>query len=91
MIFEGWWFDVFNWLFKINNFFEFIGWVCFVLCESVCVLGINEVFVGIKFIECVIIDKGFEMGWMIFNFLEYWIGKCVVVIGFGFVGLVVVD
>lgn len=90
-VFQNQWQDVFNCFFMINNFFEFIGCVCFVFCEGVCVFGINEDFVGIKFIECVIIDRGFEKGWMVFNFFEVCIGKKVVIIGFGFVGFVVVD
>ena len=53
-----------NRLLMTNNFPEFTGRVCPAPCEGACVLGINEDPVGIKSIECAIIDKGFEMGWM---------------------------
>ena len=36
---------------------EFTGRICPAPCEGACVLGINEAPVGIKSIECAIIDK----------------------------------
>lgn len=47
-----------------NNFPEFTGRVCPAPCEGACVLGINELPVSIKSIECAIIDKAFEEGWI---------------------------
>lgn len=76
---------------EINNFLEFIGCVCFVFCEGVCVLGIIENLVFIKIMECIIIDKGFENGWMVLRLFLKRIGKKVVIVGSGFVGFVVVD
>ena len=52
-------------LHKTNNFPEFTGRVCPAPCEGSCVLGINEPPVTIKTIECAIIDKGFEEGWVV--------------------------
>ena len=52
-------------LHKTNNFPEFTGRVCPAPCEGSCVLGINEPPVTIKNIECAIIDKGFEEGWIV--------------------------
>lgn len=60
----GCWCDVIEWLYVINNFFDFIGWLCLVLCELVCVLGINQDLVMIKQIELEIIDKVFDEGWV---------------------------
>lgn len=54
-------------------------------------LGINEAPVGIKSIECAIIDKGFEMGWMTPNPPEHRTGKRVAVIGSGPAGLAAAD
>src|SRR3989442_7445183 len=48
-----------------NNFPEFTGRVCPAPCEGSCVLGINEDPVTIKSIECAIIDKAFEEGWVV--------------------------
>ncbi|KIR26135.1 glutamate synthase (NADPH/NADH) [Cryptococcus deuterogattii LA55] len=91
MIFEGRWHDALNRLLKTNNFPEFTGRVCPAPCESACVLGINEAPVGIKSIECAIIDKGFEMGWMTPNPPEHRTGKRVAIIGSGPAGLAAAD
>merc|ERR1712093_643991 len=64
LVFKGQWQDAFYRLMKTNNFPEFTGRVCPAPCEGACVLGINEAPVGIKSIECAIIDKAFEEGWM---------------------------
>lgn len=57
LVFKGQWRDALNRLLLTNNFPEFTGRVCPAPCEGACVLGINETPVGIKSIECAIIDK----------------------------------
>lgn len=57
LVFKGQWRDALNRLLLTNNFPEFTGRVCPAPCEGACVLGINEHPVGIKSIECAIIDK----------------------------------
>lgn len=57
LVFKGQWQDALNRLLLTNNFPEFTGRVCPAPCEGACVLGINEQPVGIKSIECAIIDK----------------------------------
>ncbi len=57
LVFKGQWRDALNRLLMTNNFPEFTGRVCPAPCEGACVLGINEEPVGIKSIECAIIDK----------------------------------
>ena len=57
LVFKGQWQDALNRLLMTNNFPEFTGRVCPAPCEGACVLGINEQPVGIKSIECAIIDK----------------------------------
>jgi len=59
LVFKGQWQDALNRLLMTNNFPEFTGRVCPAPCEGACVLGINEQPVGIKSIECAIIDKVF--------------------------------
>lgn len=74
-----------------NNFPEFTGRVCPAPCEGACVLGINEDPVGIKSVECAIIDRGFEMGWMVPNPPKFRSGKKVAIVGSGPAGLAAAD
>ncbi|KAK8086946.1 glutamate synthase [Apiospora phragmitis] len=69
----------------------FTGRVCPAPCEGACVLGINEDPVGIKSIECAIIDRGFEMGWMVPKPPEVRTGKNVAIVGSGPAGLACAD
>jgi len=91
LVFKGQWFDALNRLLLTNNFPEFTGRVCPAPCEGACVLGINEQPVGIKSIECAIIDKGFEMGWIQPNPPTFRTGKKIAVIGSGPAGLACAD
>lgn len=91
LVFQNQWKDALNRLLMTNNFPEFTGRVCPAPCEGACVLGINEDPVGIKSIECAIIDRGFEMGWMIPNPPKVRTGKTVAVIGSGPAGLAAAD
>jgi len=47
-----------------RQFPEFTGRVCPAPCEGSCVLGINAPPVTIKSIECAIIDRGWDEGWV---------------------------
>lgn len=85
------WQDALNRLLMTNNFPEFTGRVCPAPCEGACVLGINEDPVGIKSIECAIIDRGFEMGWMVPKPPQTRSGKTVAIIGSGPAGLAAAD
>ncbi|KAH8829512.1 hypothetical protein DL96DRAFT_1598411 [Flagelloscypha sp. PMI_526] len=91
LVFKGQWQDALNRLLLTNNFPEFTGRVCPAPCEGACVLGINEQPVGIKSIECAIIDKGFEMGWMDPQPPAFRTGKRVAIIGSGPAGLACAD
>jgi glutamate synthase (NADPH/NADH) small chain len=74
-------------LHSTNNFPEFTGRICPAPCESACVLGINEDAVGIKSIERLIIDKGWENGWVIPQPAAFKTGKKIAVVGSGPAGL----
>lgn len=91
LVFLNQWQDALNRLLMTNNFPEFTGRVCPAPCEGACVLGINEDPVGIKSIECAIIDRGFEMGWMVPNPPKTRTGKTIAIIGSGPAGLAAAD
>ncbi|MDA0687309.1 MAG: glutamate synthase subunit beta, partial [Proteobacteria bacterium] len=81
------WKEALDRLHKTNNFPEFTGRVCPAPCEGACVLGIHEPPVAIKNIECAIIDKGFENGWVVAKPPSIRTGKKVAVVGSGPAGL----
>ncbi len=87
LIYRGRWREALDRLHKTNNFPEFTGRVCPAPCEGSCVLGINEPPVTIKNIECTIVDKGFEEGWVLANPPATRTGKKVAVVGSGPSGL----
>ena len=87
LVYKGLWKEALERLHKTNNFPEFTGRICPAPCEGSCVLGINETPVTIKTIECTIIDKGFEEGWVVPEIPETRTGKKVAVVGSGPAGL----
>ncbi|TDL27308.1 NADPH-dependent glutamate synthase [Rickenella mellea] len=91
LVFKNQWQDALNRLLLTNNFPEFTGRVCPAPCEGACVLGINEQPVGIKSIECAIIDKGFEKGWMDPKPPQHRTGRKIAIIGSGPAGLACAD
>ena len=87
MVYRGLWQEALERLHKTNNFPEFTGRVCPAPCEGACVLGINAPPVTIKSVECAIVDKGFEMGWIVPEPPDKRTGKKVAVVGTGPAGL----
>lgn len=87
LVYRGLWREALNRLHKTNNFPEFTGRICPAPCEAACVLSINEPPVTIKSIECSIIDKGFEEGWVVPEPPAKRTGKKVAVVGSGPAGL----
>ena len=65
LVYRGDWKQALETLHSTNNFPEFTGRVCPAPCEAACTLNINNDPVGIKSIEHAIIDKGWEMGWVV--------------------------
>lgn len=74
-------------LHSTNNFPEFTGRVCPALCEAACTLNIPDTPVTIKNIECAIVDRGWEEGWIKPQPPEHKTGKRVAVVGSGPSGL----
>ena len=91
LVYRGLWREALDRLHKTNNFPEFTGRVCPAPCEGSCVLGIIEPPVTIKSIECAIVDKGWEEGWITPNPPATRSGKTVAVIGSGPAGLACAD
>ena len=87
LVYRDLWREALERLLKTNNFPEFTGRVCPAPCEGSCVLAISEPAVTIKSIECAIIDKGFEMGWIVPEPPDERTGKKVAVVGSGPAGL----
>ncbi len=91
LVYRGRWKEAYHRLARTNNFPEFTGRICPAPCESACVLGINEPAVTIKSIECAIIDKAFENGWVVPSPPLQRTGKKVAVVGSGPAGLAAAD
>src|SRR5581483_3735925 len=87
LVYRGLWKEALGRLHKTNNFPEFTGRVCPAPCEGSCVLGMSELPVTIKNIECTIIDKGFDEGWVKPEPPEKRTGKKVAIVGSGPAGL----
>ncbi len=87
LIYCGLWQEALERLHRTNNFPEFTGRVCPAPCEGSCTLGINKPPVTIKNIECSIIDKGWDNGWVAAEPPAVRTGKKVAVVGSGPAGL----
>jgi glutamate synthase (NADPH/NADH) small chain len=87
LVYRGQWQEALSRLQKTNNFPEFTGRVCPAPCEGSCVLGISEPAVTIKSIECAIIDKAFDEGWIVPTPPAKRTGKKVAIVGSGPAGL----
>lgn len=87
LVYDGQWEKALINLHSTNNFPEFTGRICPAPCEASCVLNINDDAVAIKTIECAIIDKGFENGWVKPEVPEAKTGKRVAVVGSGPAGM----
>ncbi|XP_058095946.1 glutamate synthase 1 [NADH], chloroplastic-like [Magnolia sinica] len=91
LVYQNRWREALDQLLETNNFPEFTGRVCPAPCEGSCVLGIIENPVSIKNIECAIIDKAFEEGWMVPRPPPKRTGKRVAIVGSGPAGLAAAD
>jgi glutamate synthase (NADPH/NADH) small chain len=74
-------------LHSTNNFPEFTGRVCPAPCEAACTLNLDDNPVTIKTIECQIVDRGWEEGWIVPVPVAFSSGGRVAVVGSGPAGL----
>ena len=87
LVYNDMWEDASRNLHSTNNFPEFTGRVCPAPCEASCTLNIEDVPVTIKTIECAIVDKAWEKGWLKPLTAAEKSGKKVAVVGGGPSGL----
>jgi glutamate synthase (NADPH/NADH) small chain len=87
LVYRDDWKDAIVNLHSTNNFPEFTGRVCPAPCEASCTLNLIDQPVTIKSIECAIIDKAFENGWVKPEPPARKTGKKVAIIGSGPAGL----
>ena len=87
LVYRGDWLKALKNLHSTNNFPEFTGRICPAPCEAACTLNIQDVPVNIKSIECAIVDKGFEEGWITPDINPNKTGRKVAVIGSGPAGM----
>ena len=70
-----------------NNFPEFTGRICPAPCEASCTLNIIDSPVTIKTIECQIVDRAWDEGWIQPQVAPKKTGKTVAVVGSGPAGM----
>ena len=87
LVYHGDWREAIDVLHSTNNFPEFTGRICPAPCEAACTLNLTDEPVTIKTIECSIIDKAWEMGWIQPQIPSKKTGKRVAVVGSGPAGL----
>ncbi len=87
LVYKGQWREALEALHATNNFPEFTGRVCPAPCEAACTLNLSDAPVTIKTIECAIIDKGWQEGWITPQIPAHRSGKRVAVVGSGPAGL----
>lgn len=87
LVYRDQWRDALDNLLSTNNFPEFTGRICPAPCEASCTLNIPDTPVTIKTIECQIVDRGWEEGWITPQPSARGTGKRVAIVGSGPAGM----
>jgi len=87
LVYRGDWREASRNLHSTNNFPEVTGRICPAPCEASCTLNIPDTPVSIKTIECAIVDRAFEQGWIKPEPPTKKTGKRVAIVGSGPAGL----
>jgi glutamate synthase (NADPH/NADH) small chain len=87
LVYNDKWQEALTNLHSTNNFPEFTGRVCPAPCEASCTLNLEDTPVTIKSIECAIVDKGWQEGWIKPEPASTKTGKKIAIIGSGPAGL----
>ena len=87
LVYRDQWQAAIETLHSTNNFPEFTGRVCPAPCEASCTLNIQDSPVTIKTIECQIVDRAWDEGWIQPVLAPVKTGKTVAVVGSGPAGM----
>lgn len=87
LVYQSDWEQASHNLHSTNNFPEFTGRICPAPCEAACTLNIDDSPVTIKTIECAIVDRAWEEGWITPQVPEVKTGKKIAVVGSGPAGM----
>ncbi len=87
LVYQDNWRDALEVLHSTNNFPEITGRICPAPCQESCTLNIEDEPVTIKTIECAIVDKGFEEGWITPEIATQKTGKRIAIVGSGPAGM----
>src|ERR1700722_10965871 len=87
LVYQGDWQEAARNLHSTNNFPEFTGRICPAPCEASCTLNIDDNPVTIKTIECAIVDRAWENGWIKPEIAPAKTGKRIAIVGSGPAGL----
>jgi len=87
LVYRGDFHEALDVLHSTNNFPEFTGRICPAPCEEACTLNLTDEPVTIKTIECAIVDRGWEEGWIQPQIAAHSTGKRVAVVGSGPAGM----
>src|ERR1700704_5887412 len=87
LVYQNNWEEASRNLHSTNNFPEFTGRICPAPCEASCTLNIDDNPVTIKTIECAIVDRAWDNGWVKPELPSVKTGRKVAVIGSGPAGM----
>ena len=87
LVYTGNWEEAASNLHSTNNFPEFTGRICPAPCEASCTLNITDEPVTIKSVECAIVDKAWQNGWIKPIISSVKTDKSIAIIGSGPAGL----
>ncbi len=87
LVWKGEWERAIGVLHSTNNFPEFTGRICPAPCQEACTLNLQDQPVTIKSIECAIIDRAWENGWVKPQPAAHKTGRRVAVVGSGPAGM----
>ena len=87
LVYKDQWKTAIERLHETNNFPEFTGRICPAPCEAACTLNLQDTPVTIKSIECEIIDRAWNEGWVKPQLAPRGSGKRIAIVGSGPAGL----
>jgi glutamate synthase (NADPH/NADH) small chain len=87
LVYQDNWQEASRNLHSTNNFPEFTGRICPAPCEASCTLNIDDNPVTIKTIECAIVDRAWDEGWLKPEIAATKTGKKIAIVGSGPAGL----